>query len=89
MYKIIHRESPSFLWDMFVTKSSHYSLRSGGSLILPPTKTQKFGLRSIAFRGSLLWGSLPLSLKSAESIKLFKAQIKSWTGNTCTCHICP
>ena len=88
IYKIIHRESPSFLWDMFVTKSSPYSLRSGGSLKLPPTKTQKFGTRSITFRGSLLWGSLPHSLKSAESLKLFKTQIKSWSGEACTCHIC-
>ena len=62
IYKILHRESPSFLWDMFVTKSSPYSLRSGGSLQLPPTKIQKFGSRSIAFRGSLLWSSLPYSI---------------------------
>ena len=88
IYKIIHRESPSFLWDMFETKSSPYSLRSGESLRLPPTKTQKFGSRSIAFRGSLLWNSLPYSLKSAESLKLFKIKIKSWSGEACTCHIC-
>lgn len=88
IFKITNRESPSFLWDMFDIKPSPYTLRSGVRLCLPPTRTQTFGLNSLTFRGSLLWNSLPTSLKSVESSNLFKAKIKSWSGETCTCKIC-
>ena len=88
VYKIINRESPSFLWDMFEIKPSPYDLRSGNRLYLPSARTQTFGLNSLAFRGSLLWNSLPPSLKSIESSKLFKIKLKSWSGVNCTCKIC-
>ena len=53
VFKILNRESPEFLWDMFIFKDNQYSLRSGRSLVLPITKTQKFGQKSVSFRGSL------------------------------------
>ena len=88
VYKIVNRESPKFLWDMFEIKPSSYDLRSGNRLYLPPTRTQTFGLNSLAFRGSLLWNSLPPDLKSVDSFKSFKAKIKNWSGVNCTCKIC-
>ena len=66
VYKIVNRESPKFLWDMFEIKPSSYDLRSGNRLYLPPTRTQTFGLNSLAFRGSLLWNSLPPDLTSVD-----------------------
>lgn len=86
IYKIINRDS--FLWDMFELKPSAYTLRLGVGLFLPSTKTQTYGVNSLAFRGSVLWNSFPSALKNAESSKSFKIKIKSWSGDSCTCKIC-
>ena len=88
IYKILNRESPSFLWDIFEKKPSTYALRSGDGLVLPSSRTQNYGVNSLAFRGSLLWNSLTPTLKNVESSKLFKTKIKSWSGGNCTCKIC-
>jgi hypothetical protein len=88
IFKSLNKENPEFLWDMFVLKNRSYSLRSGHTLVLQSTKTQKFGQNSLIFRGSLLWNNLPQELKSLKSVSQFKAKIKSWSGDTCTCFIC-
>ena len=88
VYKSLNGENPSFLWDMFNVKNCKYSLRCGKALCLPRTKTKKFGLNSVEFRGSLLWNYLPLSIKSSKNLQEFKRKIKNWIGDTCTCKIC-
>lgn len=90
VYKIIWRESPSFLWDMFTITKSPYILRSGNRRVILPNvgKTQTYGLNSLVFRGSLLWNCLPSEIKTADSSKLFKIKLKSWSGKICTCKIC-
>ena len=89
IYKSLHQLNPEFMRDMFVTKQSRYSLRSGNNLILPSTKTVRHGLNSIIFRGSLLWCSLPKSVKSSNSLAEFKSKVKTeWSGESCSCLIC-
>ena len=41
------------MWDMFLPKPTLYNLRSGVNLKLPQTRSQKFGVNSLIFRGSL------------------------------------
>ena len=53
IYKIINRESQSFLWDMFEPKPSVYS-SFRYQTFLPSTRTQIYEVNSLAFRGSLL-----------------------------------
>ena len=90
VYSIISKDSPSFLWDMYKITKSPYALRSGDRKIILPNvgKTQKHGLNSLVFRGSLLWNSLPSEIKCADSAKLFKIKLQSWYGENCTCKIC-
>ena len=88
VFKTLHHLNPEFMWDMFVYKQTSYTLRSGRNLILPPTRTCKFGLKSLSFRGSSTWNSLPVSFKSATSVSSFKTQIKRWNGIDCSCHLC-
>ena len=71
VFKTLHHLNPEFMWDMFVYKQTSYTLRSGRNLILPPTRTCKFGLTSLSFRGSSTWNSLPVSFKSAPSVSSF------------------
>ena len=90
VYNIIWRGSPSFLWDMFTLTKSPYILRSGNRRIILPNvgKTQTYGINSLVFRGSLLWNCLPSEIKTADSPKLFKVKLQSWSGENCTCKIC-
>ena len=44
---------------------------------IPPTKTISFGIKSLAFRGSLLWNSMPDTIKSVENVFRFKKGIKA------------
>ena len=90
VYSIIWRDCPSFLWDMYVITKSPYILRSGDRRIILPNvgRTQTYGLNSLVFRGSLLWNCLPSEIKSADSPKLFKIKLQSWSGENCTCKIC-
>ena len=88
VFKSLNRLNPEILWEVFLPKNIKYNLRSGNTLSLIPTKTRKYGLNSLCFRGSLLWNTLPASLKASISLSEFRSKIKSWEGDTCSCPIC-
>ena len=89
IYSCYNKMNPSFLWGLIEPKNmSDRSLRSNFLLNLPKTKTESFGIRSISFRGSILWNYLPDYIKSSPNIGTFKTSIKDWTGDQCLCHIC-
>lgn len=88
IFKSLNKVNPEFMWQLFSTKSSHYNLRSGKTLKLPPTHTRRYGLNSLIFRGSLLWNTLPNSLKESISLAEFRHRIKGWTGDACSCPVC-
>ena len=48
---------------------------------LPSKKTVKHGLYSLRFRGSMLWSTLSVMIKSAKNGRQFKIRIKDWTGS--------
>ena len=50
---------PGFTWNLFERNHIPYNLRRGGLLLLPPAKSARYGVNSLAFRGSLLWNNLP------------------------------
>ena len=87
-FKTLNRLNPEIMWDMVECKTTHYNLRSGSTVKLPKAKSSKFGINSLMFRGSLLWNSLPSTLKSTNSLNAFKRGIKTWDGKSCACYIC-
>ena len=89
IYRVIKNLSPELLVNSFKEKKSSYSLRSKSTLQLPRIcKTNRFGVNSIMFKGSLLWNYLPNSYKEADSESSFKNMIKKWKPKVCTCNIC-
>ena len=74
VFKSLNCLNSEMLWEMFVPKQCQYNMRSGSCLILPRTNSTKFGVRSLSFRGSTTWNSLPVSLKCADSIQTFKTR---------------
>ena len=63
VYKSLNQESPSFMGEFFVQRELTYDLRIKNTLQIPPTKTISFGIKSLAFRGSILWNSMPDTIK--------------------------
>ena len=83
VYKSLTSKNPSFLWDLFERRPTNYNLRKMNLVQLPSTKTMRYGLNSLRFRGSMLWNTLPDMIKSAKNDRQIKNRIKDWTGSTC------
>jgi len=87
VFKSLNGLNPSFLGELFIPKSSCYSLRSGHQLVLPPTKTITFGTKSLCFMSSSLWNRLPKAIKESTSLSMFKTLLLQ-LPNICHCGIC-
>ena len=51
---------------------------------IPSVSSQRYGINSLSFRGSLLWNALSDDLKFTTSLLNFKKEIRCWDGNNCT-----
>lgn len=83
MHKIINGCAPSYLTEMFEKQfgSTVYNLRSSDKNIqIPKVRTESYK-RSFAVSGSMLWNSLPNSLKNEKILSKFKKGIR--THNFC------
>ena len=46
--------NPQFMWSYFEEKPTPYNLRNGSKLVLPKTKSSRFGINSLQFSGSFI-----------------------------------
>ena len=60
-----HQRHLQFL-DIEIYKSKNKPIRRGISLSIPNVNTQKYGINSLNFRGSVLWNNLPIKLKNVN-----------------------
>ena len=88
IYKSMNHLNPEYMWDFFVKKDVPYNLRTKELCKLPSVSSQRYGINSLSFRGSLLWNGLSDDLKLTTSLVKFKQEIRCWDGNICTCYIC-
>ena len=88
VFKSLNKENPKFMWDIFQIKTSKYNLRAVNTLKLETPKTNKYGLNSIVFRGSLLWNYIPNELKKSLSLSEFKSKVRKYKSFKCTCLSC-
>ena len=66
------------MWELFPSRDLSYQLRKGSTkLIIPPIKKKSYGINSFIFRGSILWNSIPNSIKNSSSLEIFKNAIKT------------
>ena len=47
---------------------------------LPKAESTTFGTNSLAFKGSLIWNTLPNFIKSSPTQSIFLKGIKTWNG---------
>ena len=88
IFKVIKGDCPDICSDFFKIKESTYSLRNKFRLELPGCNSNKYGINTIFFKGSLLWNQVPNELKLLNNAHAFKTQIKKWKPKECTWKIC-
>ena len=81
IYKTINQINPAYMWEFFVEKDMPYNLRTKVLCRLPQAQTNKYGLDSLSFRGSLLWNALKDEVKRAGTLTKFKKLIVKWMAN--------
>ena len=85
IYKAINQTNPAYIRELFVEKDIPYNLRTKVLCRLPQAQTNRYGLDSLSFRGSLLWKD---EVKRAGTSTKFKKSIVKWDGKSCNCIIC-
>ena len=77
VFKSIMHLNPQFMWSYFEEKPMPHNSRDGSKLDLPKTKSLRFGINSLRFRGRLLWNNLPVSVENCQSLNVFQLELKT------------
>ena len=88
IYNTINHLNPEYKGEFFIKKDVPYNFHSNELCKIPSVNSQRYGISSLCFRGSLLWNALNDETKPATSINNFKKEIRHWDGKNCTSHIC-
>ena len=77
-FKTLQNKQPSYLHDLLHVHTPSRSLRSANlNLLEIPRIDSETGRRSFSFASSSVWNSLPLSLRSVQTLTTFRSQIKT------------
>lgn len=78
-FKSLHGLAPPYLAELIVPYVPTRTLRSqnGKNLTVPKVKKKSAGSRAFSFRAPYLWNKLPLSVREAGSIEIFKTRLKT------------
>ena len=69
------------MWEFFTKKDVPYGLRSSELCKIPSVNTQRYGINSLSFRGSLLWNALSDEIKLTTSAKNFKKIVRATSAH--------
>ena len=86
IFKTLNNLNPIFLRDIFYF--SPYKTHKKYDIFVHKRNTSKYGDKSLRALGPHVWNSLPESIKSTNSIFVFKNYIKTWFGPECKCKMC-
>jgi hypothetical protein len=78
-YKAVHRTGPTYLSDIIIQYCPTRKLRSESGMLLevPQIRTQTLGNRRFDYSAPKLWNALPIVLRKAKSLDIFKRQLKT------------
>ena len=78
-YKIVNGLAPSYLDDLLAPHELPRELRSTstGSLKVPRSRTTSYGDRAFSISAPQLWNDLPLDVRNAPTLSIFKTKLKS------------
>ena len=87
-FKIIHKQTPSYLHDLIKIKESSYSFRYTNRADVPQVRTTGYGLNSFRSAAPRLWNSLPQHYREVTGLSQFRGLIGAWDGESCRCSCC-
>ena len=78
-FKCMQGCAPLYLRELLVKQANTRTLRSNTKNLLqiPLTNLKRFGDRVFSAYAPRLWNELPDSIKAAESVQIFKKQLKT------------
>ena len=88
IYKVKNDLGPKIMADIFRFVEKPYNLRNNSIMQRQANHTVYFGTESVTSLAPKLWELISSEIKSAKSINIFKAKIKSWTTDKCPCRLC-
>ena len=71
-----------------LSENSSNNLRSGATVYRRNIRTSKFGFEIVSTIRANLRNDLPVELKNAGNLKIFKQKKKLWSPNVCSGKIC-
>ena len=92
IFKTLHNLNPAYMKDIFTRNENTYNLRNNSrhenDLLPQRYNAFTYGECSLRILGPNVWNSLPIDMKNAQSLQVFKNLINTWDGPTCNCKIC-
>ena len=88
MYKVKNNISPIIFQNLFSKNENPYNLRNNNPFKTYNIHSVKNGTETISYRGPKTWALLPAHIKQAESLPEFKARVRVWEPQGCTCRLC-
>ena len=73
--------APSYLKELLTLYRPNRTLRSSSDklrLVTVPYNLKTYGYRSYSVHAPILWNSLPLHIRSADTINSFKSKLKTY-----------
>ena len=76
VYKSLNGLAPKYMRSMFIFRDTVFSLRDAeGKLNIPKPRTN-YLKNSFSYNGAVLWNSLPVRLRQAETLQSFKVGLR-------------
>ena len=51
-------------------------------------RSVRFGMDAIGFCDVQVWQKVPIAIRDSPSLEIFKAKVKLWSCDYCTCNLC-
>ena len=87
-YKYLNGDSREIMNDIFKLRKNVYNLRHFRIFQIENPRSLKYGLDAIPYRTSQLWQQVPIDIREAASLTLFKNHIKTWKSEDCPYRSC-
>ena len=84
VFRALTTGSPSYIRDLLCPYQPSRRLRSSDKnlLVIPSTRTKSYGDRSFSKFASFHWNALPVSVRDATTVPLFKLRLKTHLFNS-------
>ena len=76
VFKSLHALAPGYLCSKLERQETAYNLRDSENKLNVPLPRTNYYKNSFSYSGATLWNSLPIDIRQAESLGLFKSLIK-------------